>query len=239
MGAIGAAVVLAGLLLAPIGRAPLPIRPITPGEASAHVDRGSAVLVDVREADEVEAGMALPARWLPKSRLERHPEGLTQLLDSVPQTVQIIFYCASGLRAQAVAEMATGQGHLVRNMGGYDGWAQAGLPVKRGPGSVRAPGQLDSIVGDILRLEHADGEPESQVRAIVAVGRAQVSVRLGPVSFVLHQGVQLAPRDRVIVQGSPATADGAQGMVAVEILRNNDKLILRDSNGEPLWTPRK
>ena len=77
------------------------------------------------------------------------------------------------------------------------------------------------------------------MRAIVAVGRAQVSVRLGPVSFVLHQGVQLAPRDRVIVQGSPSTADGAQGMVAVEILRNNEKLILRDSNGEPLWTPRK
>jgi rhodanese-related sulfurtransferase len=239
MGAIGASGLFAVLLLAQTGRESVPIRPITPSEASALVDRGGALLVDVREADEVAGGMALPARWLPKSRLEQHPEKLTELLDSVPQTVQVIFYCASGRRAQAVAETATWQGHSVRNMGGYDGWARAGLPVKRGPGPVRAPGQLDSIVGEILKLENVDGRPESEVRAIVAVGKAQVTVRLGPVSFVLHQGVQLAPQDRVIVEGSTATADGAQGMVAVEILRNNDKLILRDSNGTPLWMPRK
>ena len=230
-------ILFAALLLAPTGRGVFPVRPITPREASELVDRGAAVLVDVREVDEVGGGMALPARWLPQSRLDQHPEELTGLLDSVPQTVQIIFYCASGLRAEAVAERATENGHQVRNMGGYDGWVRARLPIKLGP--FRTPGQLTSIAGEILKLENVGASPDSQVRAIVAVGKEQVLVRLGPVSFVVQQGVQLAPRDRVIVEGSLATADGAQGMVAVEILRRNDKLILRDSNGAPLWTPRR
>lgn len=237
MGFIGVRVLFAALLLAPVGPGGFPVRPITPREASELVDRGAAVLVDVREVDEVAGGMALPARWLPKSRLDQHPEELTALLDSIPQAVQIIFYCASGLRAEAVAERATQNGHQVRNMGGYAGWVRARLPVKLGP--VRAPGQLTSISGEVLKLENVDASPDSQVRAIIAVGKEQVLVRLGPVSFVVQQGVQLAPKDRVIVEGSLATADGAQGMVAVEILRRNDKLVLRDSNGAPLWTPRK
>lgn len=234
---IGLRILFAALLLAPTGPGAFPVRPITPREASELVDRGAAVLVDVREVDEVAGGMALPARWLPTSRLEQRPEELTALLEAVPQTVQIIFYCASGLRAEAVARRATKSGHQVRNMGGYDGWVRARLPVKLGP--VPAPGQLTSIAGEIVKLEKVDASPDSQVRAIVAVGKEQILVRLGPVSFVAQQGVQLAPKDRVIVEGSLAAADGAQGMVAVQILRKNDKLILRDSNGAPLWTPRK
>jgi len=237
MVSIGVRVLFAALLLAPMGREAFPVRSITPREASELVDRGAAVLIDVREADEVAGGMALPARWLPKSRLDQQPEELTDLLRSVPQTVQIIFYCAGGLRAEAVAERAAEDGHQVRNMGGYDGWVRARLPIKLGP--VRAPGQLISISGEILKLENLDASPDAQVRAILAVGKEQVLVRLGPASFVLQQGVLLAPRDRVIVEGSLATADGAQGLVAVEILRKKDKLTLRDSNGAPLWTPRK
>ena len=230
-------ILFAALLLAPVGPGGFPVRPVTPKEASELVDRGAAVLVDVREEDEVAGGMALPARWLPKSRLDRHPEELSGLLDSVPQKVQLIFYCASGLRAEAIAERATAGGHQVRNMGGYDGWVRQKLPVKLGP--VRSPGQLSLVAGEVVKLENVDASPDAQVRAIVAVGKEQILVRLGPASFVVKQGVQLAPRDRVIIEGSLATADGAQGMVAVEIVRKNDKLILRDSNGAPLWTPRK
>ncbi len=237
MVSIGVRILFAALLLAEAAHGGSPVRPITPREASDLVDRGAAVLVDVREFDEVAGGMALPARWLPKSRLDQHPEELTALLDSIPQQVQILFYCSSGLRAEAVGERATQNGHQVRNMGGYGGWVRAGLPVKVGP--VRNPGQLTSIVGKVLKLENVDTSPDSQVRAIITVGKEQVLVRLGPASFVVHQGVQLAPNDRVTVEGSLAAADGAQGMVAVQILRKNEKLILRDSNGAPLWTPRK
>lgn len=237
MVSIGVRVLFAALLLAPTKGLAFPVRPITAREASELVDAGAAVLVDVREEDEVAGGMALPARWLPKSRLDQHPEELTELLDSVPQRVQIIFYCASGLRAESVAERATVSGHQVRNMGSYDGWVRARLPIKVGP--VRAPGQLTSMAGEIVKLENVDASPDSQVRAILSVGKEQVLVRLGPLSFVVQQGVQLAPRDRVIVEGSLAAADGAQAMVAVQILRKNDKLVLRDSNGAPLWTPRK
>lgn len=211
---------------------------ITPLEANARVDRGAAVLVDVREADEVALGMALPARWLPKSRLDADPDALSSLLRSVPLPRELIFYCARGRRAQVVAELAAAQGRAVRNMGRYQDWVTAGLPIKRGPGSVRTPGHLDLISGRVLRVEPLTSDAQSDVRAILRVGRGQLAVRLGPAWFVLGQTMQLSAADRVLVQGSSSAADGAVQVIAVEIRRGSERLRLRDDDGAPLWSRR-
>lgn len=234
------ALIVAALLQAPISAVPTPapVRAIAPREANALVDRGLAVLADVREADEVAAGMALPARWLPKSLVDREPEALGRFLRSVPAAQEVIFYCAAGKRAQAVAELAAAQGRRARNMGGYAAWVAAGLPAKRGPGPVRAPGSLDTVSGEVLRVGPASLDTDEDVQALVRVGKGQVAVRLGPAWFVLRQSVQLSAADRIQVQGSRSAADGAVQIIAVEIRRGSERLRLRDDEGAPLWSAR-
>ena len=102
-------------------------RDLTPAETAALLGQG-AVLIDIREADELGAGVIPGAAHLPLSRLEALP-----LPAVAGQTV--VFHCRSGRRtaqnAAALGAKAAGcEAYLLG--GGIDGWRAAGLPVGRG-----------------------------------------------------------------------------------------------------------
>jgi rhodanese-related sulfurtransferase len=94
---------------------------------------GDHVLLDVREADEWEAGHAPGALWIPLGELER-------ARFEVPFNKQIVCVCRSGQRSQRAAESLLEWGFEASNMvGGMRAWAAAGLPVVRDdntPGAV-------------------------------------------------------------------------------------------------------
>jgi rhodanese-related sulfurtransferase len=98
--------------------------------AAELVAKGTATVVDVREQDEVEDGMAKPAQWFPMSKME-DPKALSEFLSKVPKKNKIIFYCAAGGRAGRVAQKAQALGYAVANMGGYESWVKAGLPTRK------------------------------------------------------------------------------------------------------------
>lgn len=91
------------------------------------------VLLDVREADEWQAGHAPGAMWIPLGELER-------ARFEVPFNKQIVCVCRSGQRSQRAAESLIEWGFEASNMvGGMRAWAAAGLPVVRDdntPGDV-------------------------------------------------------------------------------------------------------
>jgi rhodanese-related sulfurtransferase len=96
---------------------------------------GSAqhVLLDVREADEWEAGHAPGATWIPLGDLERARM-------EIPFNRRIVCICRSGVRSAKAAEALIDWGFEASNMtGGMRAWAAAGLPVVRddeSPGAV-------------------------------------------------------------------------------------------------------
>lgn len=98
---------------------------MTPQQAKAAVDAGDAVLIDVREPDEV-AQAAIPgAVHIPMGDL------LDRLAD-VPRDRTVIFSCHSGGRSENVCrylEANEGFDGLVNLEGGIVAWHQAGLPV--------------------------------------------------------------------------------------------------------------
>jgi len=104
---------------------------IDPKAAAALVDKGSATLVDVREQDEVSAGMAKQAQWFPMSKM-KEPDAFKKFLATLPKG-KVIFYCAAGGRAGKAAEQAAALGYSVANMGGFKDWSAAGLPTKPKP----------------------------------------------------------------------------------------------------------
>lgn len=103
---------------------------VAPVDAARLVAAGKAVLVDIREpAEWAEAGVAAPAVLLPKSDFDGERKQwkgfLAQLGDK-----QLILYCRSGRRAEAVGQALAASGHQVANAGGLKDWQAAGLPTR-------------------------------------------------------------------------------------------------------------
>ena len=133
---------LGAALLAPIPLAAQEenrVEKISPEDAAAQVNSGKAVLVDVRERNELEAGMAQGARWYPTSSIKSDPDAFQKFVASLPSDQTIVFYCASGGRSGKAAELATQQGRNAANAGGFKDWQGAGLPVTA-PAKSLSPG---------------------------------------------------------------------------------------------------
>jgi rhodanese-related sulfurtransferase len=95
---------------------------LDPLEASRLAEAG-AMLLDVREDDEWEAGHASQAVHLPMSRL-------ADRVGEVPTDRTVVCVCRSGHRSAAVAEALVRSGVDARNMaGGMVAWERAGLPI--------------------------------------------------------------------------------------------------------------
>jgi rhodanese-related sulfurtransferase len=121
------------------------VAPIEPQVAARQVEQDKAILVDVREREELELGLARPAHWFATSRIQTDGKAFREFLTQhAGRTGErtVIFYCARGMRAERAAEVAKSLGHRVANMGAYASWVRAGLPVRPPARSWnRAPGQ--------------------------------------------------------------------------------------------------
>ena len=108
-----------------------PYRTVLPAQAAALAD-GGAVLLDVREPREWQAGHAPRARHIPLSQLPRRAAEL-------PERRAVVTVCRSGARSARAAATLARDGREVSNLaGGMRAWARAGLPVvTRGGGAGR------------------------------------------------------------------------------------------------------
>lgn len=97
---------------------------ITPNELNTMLKDGSdAQIVDVREADEVAAGMIAGARHIPLAQL---PPRFIELDKSRP----VVAVCRSGRRSAAAADQLAAAGFTAYTMtGGMLDWSANGLPV--------------------------------------------------------------------------------------------------------------
>jgi len=90
--------------------------------------------------------------------------------------------------------------------------------------------------GEILEVERIPrGRRGEGVHLMVASGDEKLAVHLGPSFFVDQQGLKLAKGDRIEVKGSRIMLDGKPTLIAQEIKRGSDSMVLRDANGFPLW----
>ncbi len=105
---------------------------VDPAEADRLVAAG-AVMVDVREDDEWEAGHAPVAVHVPVGQV-------VDRMDELPTDRTIVCMCRMGGRSGSVAVHLAGVGYDVRNIaGGMQAWAAVGLPVVDASG---APGRV-------------------------------------------------------------------------------------------------
>lgn len=99
-----------------------PYTSVRPQQADEMVAAG-ALLIDVREPYEWQAGHAPKARHIPLSQLGNR-------MRELPSGRPVVTVCRSGNRSAHAARMLAEGGHEVANLaGGMRAWAAAGLPI--------------------------------------------------------------------------------------------------------------
>ena len=101
---------------------PDPVPEVSAEEGHRLVEAG-AVLLDVREADEWDAGHAPEATWIPLGEIQPR-------VAELPRDVRIVAICRSGPRSSAVTGALIGAGYDAVNLdGGIRAWTAEDYPV--------------------------------------------------------------------------------------------------------------
>ena len=103
---------------------------LTPAEAEVAVRDEGALAVDVREADERQAGHMGGSVWIPLAELGARAAEL-------PRDRPLVIVCRSGSRSEYAADALVAAGYDARNLaGGLRGWVASDRPVVPAGGFV-------------------------------------------------------------------------------------------------------
>ena len=83
------------------------------------------------------------------------------------------------------------------------------------------------------------GNPKEFAHLTVRSGTDVLNVSLCPKSFMDDMGVTFAKGDEVALTGSKVKDGEADVILAREVVRGTDTLVLRDEKGNPVWNWRK
>jgi rhodanese-related sulfurtransferase len=107
---------------------------ITPAQAKEMMAKGNALVVDVRDAPEVQAsGKVAGAVHVSRGMLEfRADPDLPSHDPNFSKNKNVILYCGSGGRAALAGKMLKDLGYdRVFNLGGFKDWADSGGAVEK------------------------------------------------------------------------------------------------------------
>ena len=119
------------------------------------------------------------------------------------------------------------------NWKGSGGWG-AKAPYAR----MYNPLTVEIVTGEVVSVDTViplQGM-NSGMHLTVQTDTETISVHLGPIWYLENQDVKIAVADQVEVTGSRVTLDGRSVLIAVQLKKGADTLLLRDENGFPVWS---
>jgi len=125
----GGAVATGAMLLWPLLMRPFRAgREVSVQEAVQLINRRDALVVDVRDTGEYEAGHVAGARHVPEKQLTERLRELEKFRER-----PIIVTCRSGTRSGVAVQVLrrNGFGEAVNLSGGIGAWEQAGMPLEK------------------------------------------------------------------------------------------------------------
>lgn len=122
-------------------------------------------------------------------------------------------------------------GGVVDTGRGSGGWGLGG-PYAR----MYNPDTVERIQGTVENVKTFSSRGMTPgVHFTLKTDTETIPVHLGPSWFLDRQDVQLRAGDSVEVIGSRVTFDNKPAIIASEVKRGNEVLVLRDENGIPNW----
>ena len=98
--------------------------------------------------------------------------------------------------------------------------------------------QIETFDGEVVSVDaYTSRRGVSQgVHLLVNTGKETVEVHLGPSWYLEDLDFVITPEDKIAIKGSRINIDGEPTIIASEIKKGSESLMLRDENGFPLWS---
>lgn len=104
-----------------------------------------------------------------------------------------------------------------------------------GPGRFD-PKTVETVSGVVERLERVAGPGKGHgVHLWLRTEKDELEVHLGPDWYVDKQSLELAAQDQIEVQGSRIELAGKPVLIAAEVRKGSQTLMLRRADGTPYW----
>jgi hypothetical protein len=98
------------------------------------------------------------------------------------------------------------------------------------------PKTVGAISGEVMRVEQvpSGNGQDLCVQGVLKTSKGQITVVLGPKSYLAKRGLTLAPKDRLTVTGSSISIMGKPFLLATEV-KGDRTMKLREASGRPVW----
>ncbi len=143
----------------------------------------------------------------------------------------IIALLALALTGEAFAQRGMGRGRRGGGSGG--GWGMG-----TNYGRMYSPATVETLEGSILKIEKITPFKGMNygIHIIVKTDEEEIPVHLGPGWFIENQENELKVKDKIKVTGSKITYNDKPAVIAAEIKKGDETLVLRDKGGFPVWS---
>lgn len=83
---------------------------------------------------------------------------------------------------------------------------------------------------------HRCGRNWTGAHLIIAYDGKPLEVHLGPAAFIKEQAISFQPGDKVTITGSRVRSEEEDSIVAREVRKGEQRLVLRTDDGKPAWS---
>jgi hypothetical protein len=100
------------------------------------------------------------------------------------------------------------------------------------------PKTVETIRGEVLSVDLVTPlmGMSSGVHLLIKTEGETLSVHLGPEWYISRQEPSIEPKDEVEVTGSRINFEGKSAVIASELKKGDNILVLRDNKGIPVWS---
>ena len=115
---------------------------------------------------------------------------------------------------------------------GSGGWGMGG-PYQR----MYDPSTVETITGVVESVEKITPRKGMYpaVGLVVKTDKEVMTVHLGPEWYIGRLDVKIEKGDKLEIKGSRVTLDGKPVIIAAEVKKGENTLLLRDNTGIPMW----
>jgi hypothetical protein len=134
-----------------------------------------------------------------------------------------------GISSLLLTTDALAQGCRWRGGGGWGAGGQYGR--------LYDPKTVETVSGTVTSIEQMTPFKGMGpgVHLTLKTDKESISVHVGPAWYIERQDIKIAAGDQIEVKGSRITYQGKPAIIAAEIHKGDEVLLLRDANGIPMW----
>ncbi|MHC4270186.1 MAG: DNA-binding protein [Planctomycetota bacterium] len=119
------------------------------------------------------------------------------------------------------------------------GWRGSGGWGPKAPyGEIYNTKTIETISGEVISVDKITPSKEMSygTHLMVKTDKETISVHLGPAWYIENQDTTIEPEDKIEINGSRITFDDKPAIIAAEVKKGDEALVLRDKNGFPVWS---